>query len=145
MIVKRAPFYEGQQRVLGEYFYTPVITNRKGLGSSVLKHHLGRGGAENYIEEFKNGLGARLLPSQRFVANYAWLVIAQLAYNLGQWFKLLLLPSRDHHLQFKALRLGWWSVAARVIHSGRGIILDLARSTAASQRFTQIQSAALRL
>ena len=47
MIVKRAPFYEGTQRIIGEFFYTPVITNRRGAGSSVLKHHLASGGKDH--------------------------------------------------------------------------------------------------
>jgi hypothetical protein len=118
VIVKRTPFFEGNQRVLGTYFYTAVITNRCGVGSSLLKHHLARGGIENYIEKFKNGLGARLLPTQRFVANWAWLVIAQLANNLGQWFKLLLLPMREQSYQFKALRLHLLFVTGRLIRGG---------------------------
>lgn len=144
MIVKRTPYYEGDQRLLGEYFYTCVITNRRGAGSSVLKHHLARGGAENYIEEFKNGVGARLLPSHNFMANWTWLVIAQLAYNLGQWFKLLLLPVTDHSHQFKKLRLHWFCVAGRIIRGGRQIRLALAR-TAAAVPFAQLQAAILRL
>lgn len=127
MIIKRTPFYEGDQRVIGEFFYTPVITNRRGAGSSILKHHLARGGAENYIEEFKNGLGARGLPSRRFNANWAWLVIAQLAYNLAQWFKLLVLPVKEHHHQLKKLRLHWFCVAGRFIRSARRITVALAR------------------
>jgi hypothetical protein len=127
LIVKRSPFYEGQQRVIGEFLYTPVITNRRGAAPSILKHHLARGGAENYIEEFKNGLGARLLPSKRFNANWAYLVIAQLAYNLAQWFKLLVLPVHEHPHQLKKLRLHWFGVAGRLIRSARRITLALAR------------------
>jgi hypothetical protein len=136
MIVKRTPFYEGEQRVIGEFFYTPIITNRRGAASSILKHHLARGGAENYIEEFKNGLGARLLPSQRFNANWAWLVIAQLAYNLAQWFKLLVLPATEQHHQLKKLRLHWFCVAGRVIRSARRFTLALARGP---DRFARAQ------
>jgi hypothetical protein len=127
MIVKRTPYYEGTQRVIGEFFYAPVITNRRGAGSSIIRHHLARGGAENYIEEFKNGIGARTLPSRRFNANWAWLVIAQLAYNLAQWFKLLVLPAREHHHQLKRLRLRWFCVAGRFIRSARRITVALAR------------------
>lgn len=127
LIVKRTAFFEKDQRVIGQYFYTAMITNRSGAGASLLKFHLGRGGAENFIEEFKNGLGARLMPSQKFVANWAWLVIAQLAYNLAQWFKLLVLPAATQSRQLKALRLHWFCVAARVIRTGRRFILALAR------------------
>jgi hypothetical protein len=127
MIIKRTPYYEGDQRLLGEFFYVPVITNRRGAASSLLRYHLARGGAENYIEEFKNGLGARCLPSRRFNANWAWLVIAQLAYNLAQWFKLLVLPVKEHHYQLKRLRLHWFCVAGRLIRSARRNTVALAR------------------
>jgi hypothetical protein len=139
MLIKRTPYYQGDQIVIGQYFYASVITNRRGAASSLIRHHLARGGAENYIEEFKNGIGARLLPSQHFSANWAWLVIAQLAYNLVQWFKLLALPKAEHGFQIKTLRLHWFTVAARIICSGRRITLALARGTEAAARFLQVQ------
>ena len=145
MLVKRTPYFQGKQRLLGEYFYVGVITNRAGAGSSLIKHHLARGGAENYIEEFKNGVGARLLPSQNFRANWAWLVLAQLAYNLGQWFKLLLLRPFEHGHQFKKLRLFWFCVGGRIARSGRGLKIALARSAETARRFAQLQTAILRL
>lgn len=141
MIVKRAPYYEGSQRIIGEFFYTPVLTDRRGAGSSVLKHHLARGGAENYIEEFKNGIGARHLPCRSFIANWAWLVIAQLAYNLAQFFKLLVLPAKKHHYQLKKLRLHWFCVAGRIIRSGRRITVALARGPDDALRFARAQEA----
>jgi hypothetical protein len=145
LIVKRTPFFEGDQRVFGRYFYNAVITNRRGAGCSLFKYHFRRGGAENYIEEYKNGLGARMLPSQRFTANWAWLVISQLAYNLGQWFKLLLLPVREQSQKFKSLRLHYWCVAGRLVRSGRRLILSIAGAGDAAKRFMQIQSMILRL
>jgi hypothetical protein len=145
LIVKRTPLYQGRQRLIGEFFYVPIITNRRGAGSSILKHHLARGGAENYIEEFKNGLGARHLPSQRFNANWAWLVTAQLAYNLAQAFKLLVLPRQEHPVQLKSLRLHWLCVAGRLIRSGRRYVLALARGPDDVLRFTQAQARILAL
>jgi hypothetical protein len=145
LLVKRTPYYEGTQRILGEYFYVPILTNLRGAAASLIKHHLGRGGAENYIEEFKNGLGARHLPSQNFMANWAWLVIAQLAYNLAQLFKLLVGPVRERHHQLKKLRLHWFAVAGRLIHSGRRLTLALARGPDIVNRFrvAQVSIAAL--
>ncbi len=140
MLAKRTPYYQGDQRLLGEFFYTAVISNRKGRGSSLLKHHLARGGAENYIEEFKNGLGARYLPSQNFMANWAYLVIAQLAYNLAQWFKLLALPVREQSYQLKRLRLHFFCVAGRIIRTGRKRVLALARSPDQVHRFERAQA-----
>jgi hypothetical protein len=139
MLIKRTPYYCGDQLVLGRYFYAAVITNRRGAGPSLIRHHLARGGAENYIEEFKNGIGARTLPSQHFMANWAWLVIAQLAYNLVQWFKLLLLPTHQHSFQIKKLRLLFFCVAARIIRSGRRTRLALARAPDVASRFMRTQ------
>jgi hypothetical protein len=145
LVVKRTEWFEGNQRVLGKYLYTPIITNHRGAGSSLIKHHLARGGAENYIEEFKNGLGARLLPSQCFMANWAWLVIAQLAYNLAQWFKLLLLPAKEQAQQLKSLRLHWWCVAGRLVRSARCTVLYVAKGQGSTQRLLKIQNAIMRL
>ena len=140
LLVKRTPFYQGTQLVLGRYFYTALITNRRGAGPSLIRLHLARGGAENFIEEFKNGIGARLMPSQRFHANWAWLLLAQLAYNLVQWFKLLVLPTTEHSQQIKTLRLRWFHVAARLIRTGRRLTMALARGPDVARRFQEAQA-----
>lgn len=140
LLVKRTPWYEKDQRILGEYFLTACITNLSGAGSSLIRYHLARGGMENYIEEFKHGLGAAHLPSQCFHANWAWLLIAGMAYNLAQAFKLLLLPSDQHADQLKKLRLHWLNVAARWIRTGRRWILALARGPDVVAAFTRVQA-----
>ena len=139
LLVKRTPWYEKDQRILGEHFFTAVITNLTGAGASLIRYHLARGGMENYIEEFKNGLGARHLPSRRFHANWAWLLIAGLAYNLAQAFKLLLLPREAHADQLKQLRLHWLNVAARWVRTGRRWILALARGPDVVAAFTRVE------
>lgn len=139
MLIKRKTLFEGEQLVLGKYHHYGVLTNRRGNGGSLLKTHFARGGAENYIEEFKNGLGARVTPSQKFNANWAWLTIAQLAYNLVQWFKLLLLPPSVHSYQIKKLRLYWFCVPARFVRTGRKLIANLARPPSVVHEFIRVQ------
>ena len=95
---------------------------------------------ENYIEEFKNGIGAAHLPSQCFLANWAWLLIAAIAYNLAQAFKLLLLPAGQHSHQLKHLRLHWLVVAARWIRTGRRWILALPRGPDVVAAFSGVQT-----
>jgi hypothetical protein len=139
LLVKRTAWYEGTQRVIGEFFCTAMLTNLSGAAPSLIRHHLARGGMENYIEEFKNGVGAAHLPSQRFLANWAWLLIAAIAYNLAQAFKLLLLPSGQHSAQLKHLRLHWFCVAARWIRTGRRWILAIPRGPDAIAAFSRTQ------
>ncbi len=139
MLVKRTAWYEKDQLRLDKHFYTAAITNLSGAGSSLIRHHLARGGAENYIEEFKSGLGAAHMPSKSFHANWVWLLIAALAYNLAQAFKLLLLPAADRAQQLKKLRLRWFCVAARWIRSGRRSVLALARGPDTVAAFDELQ------
>jgi len=140
LLVKRTPWYDHDQRLLDEHFLTAVITNLAGAGSSLIRYHLARGGAENYIEEFKSGIGAAHLPSQSFHANWAWLLIAALAYNLAQAFKLLLLTVAEHAQQIKKLRLHWLCVGARWIRTGRSWILALARGPDVAAAFAEVQA-----
>ena len=140
LLVKRTPWFEKEQLVIGEHFHTAVLTNLSGAASSLIRYHLARGGMENYIEEFKHGLGAAHLPSQNFHANWAWLLIAALAYNLAQAFKLLLLTSAKHADQLKKLRLHWFNVGARWIRTGRRWILALARGPDTVAAFDRVQS-----
>jgi Transposase DDE domain group 1 len=139
LLVKRTPWFEKEQRVIGEHFHTPVITSLTGAGSALIRYHLARGGMENYIEEFKNGIGAAHLPSQKFLANWAWLLIAGLAYNLAQAFKLLLLPTNEQTDQLKKLRLRWFNVAGKWIRTGRRWILSLARGPETVLAFERVQ------
>ena len=140
LLVKRTPWFEKDQRVIGEHFHTAVLTSLAGAGSSLIRYHLARGGMENYIEEFKHGLGAAHLPSQNFHANWAWLLIAALAYNLAQAFKLLLLTTPHHADQLKKLRLHWFNVGARWIRTSRRWILALARGPDTVADFSRVQS-----
>lgn len=139
LLVKRTAWFEKEQLVIGEHFYTAVITNRAGARSALIRHHLGRGGMENYIEEFKNGIRARHLPSQRLLANWAWLMMATLAYNLAQAFKLLLLPTSEHASQIKKLRLHWFNVGGRWIRTGQRWIVSLARGPETARAFEHVQ------
>ncbi|MFN7940385.1 MAG: IS1380 family transposase [Thermoanaerobaculia bacterium] len=139
LLVKRTPWFDQEQRLLDEHFFTPVITNLPGAASSLIRYHLARGGAENYIEEFKSGIGASHLPSRCFHANWAWLLIAALAYNLAQAFKLLLLPAAEQAQQIKKLRLHWLCVAARFIRTGRRFVLALARGPDTANAFERLQ------
>src|SRR5207247_3897837 len=138
--VERAAWFEKDRRGIGEHCLTAVLTNLSGAGSSLIRYHLARGGMENYIEEFKNGIGAAHLPSQSFLANWAWLLIAGIAYNLAQGFKLLLLNRAQHADQLKKLRLHWFNVGARWIRTGRRWILALARGPDTVAAFRRVQS-----
>ena len=72
--------------------------------------------------------------------NWAWLLIAGIAYNLAQAFKLLLLGAERHADQLKKLRLHWFNLGARWIRTGRRWILALARGPDTVAAFSRVQA-----
>ncbi len=141
MLIKRTPYYEKDQLILEKYFYVVVLTNVPGYGSGIVRHHFARGGAENYIEEFKNGFGGRMMPSQKFLANWAKMLMVQLGYNLVQAFKYLLLPEKAWPDQIKKLRLHWFCVAGRLVKTGHRLFVGLARGPTTVEKFLNVQAA----
>ena len=68
------------------------------------------------------------MPTGNFAANAAFLVCSRLAFNLKSWLAMLALPLEVMRWEWKRFRLSFVYLAARVIRSGRSIILRLADS-----------------
>jgi Transposase DDE domain group 1 len=106
------------------YVYHVVVTNdRQRTKKQLMKWALGRCNMENYIKEYKTGLGLEKMPTKKFHANWAWLLIGQLAFNLVAWFKRLCLPKSEQAATIKTLRHRLFNVAAKVVSSGRQFYL----------------------
>ena len=80
---------------------------------------------ENRIKEHKSGLGLEKLPTRSFHANWAYLLIGQIAFNLLAWFKKLVLPSSYHQATLKTLRHHLLNLAGKIVHSARQCFLVL--------------------
>lgn len=123
-VVKR----ELAQNKKGElYFrYHVLVTNNQSESAAiVLEWHLQHADMENRIKEHKSGFGLEKLPTQSFHANWAYLLIGQLAYNLVVWFKRLVLPSAYHRATIKTLRHQLLNLAGKIVRTGRQCFLVL--------------------
>jgi hypothetical protein len=58
----------------------------------------GRCDQENVIEQLKNGVNAMRMPVNDLVSNWAYMVMASLAWNLKAWYGLLT-PNRERGLE----------------------------------------------
>ena len=63
------------------------------------------------------------MPTQNFHANWAYLMIGQIAYNLVAWFKRLVLPKQYHQATIKTIRHHILNLAGKVVHSARQFFL----------------------
>jgi hypothetical protein len=65
------------------------------------------------------------LPIKKFMVNWAWLLIGQLAFNLVAWLKRLVLPKQYHTSTIKTIRYHLLNLAGRIVQSGRQFFLVL--------------------
>jgi hypothetical protein len=92
---------------------------------------------ENLIEQLKNGVQALRMPVDNLVSNWAYMVMASLAWTLKAWFALLL-PTQgrwsDKHadekrsvltMEFKKFRQAFMELPCQIIKTGRRIVYRL--------------------
>ncbi len=93
IVRKRIKVTEGQLRLTDEIRYFFYVTNlaREQMGmAAVVRENNARCEQENLIEQLKNGVQATRMPVAEFDANWAYMVIASLAWNIKAWAGLLL-------------------------------------------------------
>lgn len=129
-LIRREELPEKKQMSLIEstdYRYHVIVTNRAESAEDLVPFHLQRATTENFIRETKYGLSLDRFPCQEFHANWAYLTIGMLAYNIVNWIKRLALPSMYKKKFLKALRYRFFNVAARVVKHSRYIVLKIAQ------------------
>jgi hypothetical protein len=104
--------------------YHVTVTNEKERSArEVLVWHLQHANMENAIKEHKSGFGLEKLPTQKFHANWAYLLIGQLAFNLVAWFKRLVLPPTYQRATIKTIRHHLLNLAGKLVHTARRVFL----------------------
>jgi hypothetical protein len=129
---KRIRVTEGQLRLEDEIRYFFYITNLppKDFGTAaVVRENNRRCNQENLIEQLKNEVHATRMPVAEFNANWAYLVIASLAWNLKAWAGLLLprkLGARTIlRMEFRRFLTELILLPAQILRSGRRLIFRL--------------------
>ena len=115
-------------RKTGELYwkYHATVTNDESRAARTLVvWHLQHAAMGNAIKEHKSGFGLEKLPTQKFHANWAYLLIGQLAFNLLAWFKRLVLPPAYHQATIKTIRHHLLNLAGKLVHTARQCFLIL--------------------
>jgi hypothetical protein len=106
------------------YSYYVVVTNRAGEVQTLMEAHDERGAMERRIGQFTNEFLSHL-PLGGFMANWVYLLCAQLAYNLSYWLRDLVLPKFYRKKHIKRIRRCVGLVAAKVSQGGHQIRLKI--------------------
>ena len=88
----------GEKALFDDVRYFFYITNRKDKPAQIVGLANGRCDQENVIEQLKNGVNAMRMPVNDLVSNWAYMVMAALAWNLKAWYGLLT-PNRERGLE----------------------------------------------
>jgi len=91
---KNISVQKGERALLDEIKYLFYISNRKDAAEKIVGLANGRCDQENVIEQLKNGVNAMRMPVNDLLSNWAYMVMAALAWNLKSWFGLLM-PNRE--------------------------------------------------
>jgi len=100
---KRLATDQGQMRLFEEYRYFFYITNDRDMSAEDIVFSANdRCNQENLIAQLKSGVHALATPVDNLVSNWAYMVMASLAWNLKAWSAMLVPVSPRHEAKHEA-------------------------------------------
>ena len=118
---------QGQQQLFSDIRYFFYITNLDQMPAEELVFFCNeRCNQENLIEQLKNGLNALRMPVGDLVSNWAYMVMAALAWTLKAWFALQARLTADRaellKMEFRRFLSYLVRVPCQIVKTGRRIV-----------------------
>ena len=138
VVRKNLSIERGELRLFDEVQYLFYLTNdREHSADAIVFTANGRCQQENLIEQLKNGVRSLEAPVDNLVSNWAYMVMASLAWDLKAWFALLL-PERgrwaERHraekqtvlgMEFKKFLSYFIQMPCQIVRTGRRLVYRL--------------------
>jgi hypothetical protein len=135
---KNLSIEKGEEVLFDDIRYFFYITNdRRASKAGIVRHANDRCNQENLIEQLKNGVRAMRMPVDTLVSNWAYMVMASLAWNLKAWYALSL-PSKGRwqekrmrekkkilRMEFKKFRNFFIMLPCQIVKTGRKLVYRL--------------------
>lgn len=126
IVRKNISVQKGERALFDEIRYFFYLTNRKDKASTIVGLANSRCDQENVIEQLKNGVNAMRMPVNDLVSNWAYMVMAALAWNLKAWYGLLV-PNREHggelvRMEFRRFLHAVVLIPCQVVRTARRVI-----------------------
>jgi hypothetical protein len=121
---------KGENLLFPEIRYFFYITTRTDLTpSEVVACANKRCDQENVIEQLKNGVNALRVPMYDLVSNWAYMVIAALAWNIKSWFAMMMHLKTDRRtyirMDFRSFLNSSILIPCRVVRRARSIVIRI--------------------
>ncbi|MBI1748254.1 MAG: IS1380 family transposase [Acidobacteria bacterium] len=118
---------KGEQRLFDEIRYFFYITDdREMTMEEVVLFANDRCNQENVIAQLKSGVNALRMPSDGLVSNWAYMVIAALAWNLKAWYGLVTQSKSARRdivrMEFKRFLISFIQLPCQIVNTGRRLV-----------------------
>jgi Transposase DDE domain group 1 len=130
IVRKNISVQKGEHVLFDEIRYFFYLSNRWDLSmEAIVSLANQRCDQENVIEQLKNGVNAMRMPVDDLLSNWAYMVMASLAWNLKAWYGLLV-PDRERGLELVRMEFRRFLHAiilmpCQIIRAGRKIVYRL--------------------
>jgi len=127
VVKKNLSVEKGEQVLFDDIRYFFYITTRRDLtAAQVVRLANERCDQENVIEQLKNGVNAMRMPTGDLNSNWAYMVMAALAWNLKAWFGALM-PNRARgrevlKMEFRRFLHTLVLIPCQIVRTGRKIV-----------------------
>ncbi len=138
VLKKNVSVEKGEQVLFDDIRYFFYITNdRAASRAAIVGDANNRCNQENLISQLKTGVNAMKLPVDNLVSNWAYMVMASLAWNLKAWYALLLPVSgrwknkHEHQkqkilrMEFKKFRRFFVMLPCQIVKTGRRLLFRI--------------------
>lgn len=127
VVRKNLSVEKGDRRLFDEIRYFFYITNAREMAAQeIVLFANDRCNQENVIGQLKGGVNALRMPSDGLVSNWAYMVIAALAWNLKAWYGLVTTTrsvGRDIlRMEFKRFLTNFVQIPCQIVLTGRRLV-----------------------
>ena len=121
---------KGERRLFDDVRFFFYITNDRTMSlQEIVLFANDRCNQENVIGQLKSGVNALRMPADGLVSNWAYMVIAALAWNLKAWYGLVtLVPVTRREIlrmEFKRFLINFIQIPCQIVQTGRRLIFRI--------------------
>jgi hypothetical protein len=131
VLEKNLSVERGETVLIDDVRYFFYITNRTDLtAEQVVRFAHERCDQENVIEQLKNGVNALRMPVNNLLSNWAYMVIASLAWTLKAWLALLMPVPEERkrevlNMEFRRFVHAFVQLPCQIVRSARYVVYRL--------------------
>lgn len=127
VVRKNLTVEKGESRLFDDvrcFFY--ITNDRKMTPQEIVFFANDRCNQENVIGQLKSGVNALRMPSDGLVSNWAYMIIAALAWNLKAWYGLVTLEPAARldilRMEFKRFLVSFIQIPCQIVATGRRLV-----------------------